>query len=85
MNIAGGTNARLVRNFCIALLYWSCAGGVPVLAATYDAGVGYSLTYDSNITRSTVPTADWTEELFGGFAIEDRSPELAARAMVQLE
>ena len=85
MNIAGGTNVRLVRYCCIALLCGFGAGGAPAHAATYDGGVGYSMSYDSNITRSTVPTADVTEQLFGGFAIEERSPELAARALVQVE
>jgi hypothetical protein len=58
----------------------------------YDAGLGYSLTHNSNITRASEstgcvnpPCAEWTEQLFGGFSYEERSAALNARLVAQAE
>ena len=68
------------------MLCWAGPGRAPVLAGQYDAGLGLSLTHNSNITLSSVsPRAEWTEQLFGGIAYEESSTELYARVVAQVE
>ena len=69
---------------CIAILCWVGAGGAPALA-DYDVGLGFSLTHESNITKTPDPRADRTEQLFAGLAYEERSAELYARLVAQVE
>ncbi len=71
---------------CIAILCWAGSGGAPVLAGQYDAGLGYTLSHDSNIRLSSAdPRAEWTEQVFGGLAYEESSSELYARLVAQVE
>jgi hypothetical protein len=59
----------------------------------YDFGVGYSLTYNTNITRSPTPTAgcaippcaETTEQIFAGITYEEHSAALNARLTAQAE
>jgi len=68
------------------MLYWTGSGCAPVLAGQYDYGVGFSLLHDSNITRSsTDPRAEWTKTLFGGIAYAERTVDLTARLLAQVE
>ena len=43
------------------------------------------LAHDSNITRTTDPRAEWTETLFGGIAYAERTVDLTARLLAQVE
>jgi len=44
------------------------------------------LTHDSNITRSSAdPRAEWTEALFAGIAYAERTVDLTARVLAQVE
>lgn len=86
VNVTGRTNAYGFRTCCIAMLCWAGAGGAPAIAAQYDFGLGYALSYDSNLGKTSVdPRADVTQQLFGGFAFEERGPELYARLLAQAE
>ena len=68
------------------MLYWTGSGCAPVLAGQYDYGAGFSLLHDSNITRSsTDPRAEWTKTLFGGIAYAERTVDLTARLLAQVE
>lgn len=81
---AGCTDACRFGTRCIAILCWACTA--PALAALYDGGLGYLLSYDSNASRSSAnPRPVWTGQLFGGLAYEERSPELYARLLSQVE
>ena len=82
---AGRTNACWFRTCCIAILCWAGAGGVPAFAGEVDLGVGFALTHESNITKTSDPRADRTEQLFAGLAYEERSAELYARLVAQVE
>ncbi len=66
-----------------------CCGGPgsgPVFAAQIDFGAGYAVSHDSNITRSeTDPRSEYTEQLFGGLVYNERSAELTARLVAQVE
>ncbi len=85
MSKAGRANGCRFGTRCIAILCWAGTSGA-VLAAQYDGGLGYSLSHDGNITRSSAdPRAEWTEQLFGGFGYEERSSELYARLVAQVE
>lgn len=56
------------------------------MAGEFAYGAGYSLTYDSNITR--VPNnaiAEWTQSLIGGFAYQERTIDVDARLLAQAE
>lgn len=85
MSKAGRKSVCCLETCCIALLCWTGAGGASVLAGQLDAGAGYALTHESNITRTPAPTSDWVEQLFGGFGYEEHSPELNARVLAQVE
>jgi len=82
---AKSTNVCRLGTFCFALLCWAGSDRVPVFAAEYDVGMGYALTRESNITRTTAPTSDVTEQLFGGLAYTENSTELTARLLTQVE
>jgi hypothetical protein len=92
--IAGGSRVsdvdravtRSFRAWCAATLCWAGFGSAPVLAAELAYGAGYSLAYDSNITR--VPSgevAEFTQTLLGGFAYQERSVDSTARVLAQVE
>ena len=69
-----------------AALFFTCPGCAPALAGQYDYGAGFALTHDSNITRtSTDPRAEWTEALFAGIAYAERTVDLTARLLAQVE
>jgi hypothetical protein len=86
VNKAGRTNASRFETFCIALLCWAGTGAAPVAAGQLDVGLGFALTRDSNVNQSsTNPSADWTEQLFGGFGYQEIGAELNARAVGQVE
>ena len=86
MSKGSRSNICWFRTCCIAILCWAGSGRAPVLAGQYDAGLGLSLTHNSNITLSSVsPRAEWTEQLFGGIAYEETSTELYARVVAQVE
>ncbi len=82
---AGRINACWFGTCCIAILCWAGAGGEPALAGEVDLGVGLALTHESNITKTSDPRADRTEQLFAGLAYEERNPELYARLVAQVE
>jgi len=82
---AGRTNPCWFGTCCIAILCWAGAGGVPAFAGEVDLGVGFALTHESNITKTSDPRADRTEQLFAGLAYEERSAELYARLVAQVE
>lgn len=88
----GGRCAELVsrrgRRFKALRLAIACWAGVscaPLLAGQYDYGGGYSLTYESNITRTPSPRPEWTSALFGGAAYEEHTVDLNARGLAQVE
>jgi hypothetical protein len=92
--IAGGSRigdvdraiTRSFRTWCAATLCCAGFGSAPVLAAEFAYGAGYSLAYDSNITR--VPSgavAEFTQTLLGGFAYQERSVDSNARVLAQVE
>jgi len=58
---------------------------VPVLAGELDLGMGLALTRESNVTKTSDPRADRTEQLFAGLAYQERSAELYARVVAQVE
>src|SRR5207247_2894664 len=69
-----------------AALFFTYPGCAPALAGQYDYGAGFALTHDSNITRtSTDPRAEWTEALFAGVAYAERTVDLTARLLAQVE
>jgi hypothetical protein len=80
---AGRTNACGFWTCCAALLCWG-GYGAPAFAQT-DFGLGYSITHDSNVTRTESPTADYTERLFAGLVYSESSAELTARLVAQVE
>ena len=47
--------------------------------------MGIALDHDSNITRTTDPHPDWTQSLFGGIGYEERSADLTARLLAQVQ
>jgi len=60
--------------------------GAPVLAGELVYGAGYSLVYESNVTRvRDNPIAEWTQSLFGLLAYQERSVDLSARLQAQVE
>lgn len=72
--------------WCVATLCLAGFGGAPVLAAESAYWAGYSLAYDSNINR--VPTgalADFTQSLFGGVSYQERSADMSARILAEVE
>jgi len=78
--------ARSFRTWCAATLCWAGFGSTPVLAGELAYGAGYSLAYDSNINR--VPsgaTPEFTQTLLGGFAYQERTTNLNARLLAQVE
>ena len=48
-------------------------------------GGGYSLTHDSNITRSPNGPPEWTSALFAGVAYEEHTVDLNAQFLAQME
>ena len=71
---------------CFAAVSFTCPGAAPALAGQYDYGAGLALTHDSDITRtSTDPRAEWTEALFAGIGYAERTVDLAARVLAQVE
>jgi hypothetical protein len=86
--VSGGGRAsiRWFGTWCAATLCSGGFGGAPVLAGEFAYGAGYSLAYDSNIKR--VPNdaiAEWTQSLIGGFAYQERTIDLNARILAQVE
>jgi len=62
--------------------YLGCA---PALAGQYDWGAVFMFAHDSNITRTADPHAEWTKTLFGGIAYAERTVDLTARLLAQVE
>ena len=85
VSIAGRTNAWRFGTCYVAILWWAGAGGAPVFAGELDLGVGLALTNESNVTKSSDPRPDRTQQLFVGLAYEERSAELYARLVTQVE
>ena len=69
----------------VALACWAAFSCGSLLAGQYDYGGGYSLTYDSNITRTPDPRSEWTNALFLGVAYEEHTVDLNARFLGQAE
>ena len=67
------------------MLCWVGAGAVPALAGDLDLGMGLALTHESNVTKTSDPHADRYEQLFAGLAYQERSAELYARMVAQVE
>ncbi len=71
---------------CFAAVSFTCLECAPALAGQYDYGAGFALTHDSDITRtSTDPRAEWTEALFAGIGYAERTADLTARLLAQVE
>jgi hypothetical protein len=61
-------------------------GGAPVLAANFDVGAGYALTYDSNITQvPNAPIADQTKTVIAGLGYIEHTLDLHVQALAQVE
>lgn len=74
------------RYVVLVALCWCGFGGAPALAGEFAYGAGYTLTHDSNISR--VPNdaiAEWTQSLVGGMAYQERTADLNARILAQVE
>jgi hypothetical protein len=68
------------------VLSWIGTVCAPVLAGQVDYGTGLALGHDSNITRSpTDPRAEWTQSLFGGVGYAERTADLRAELLAQVE
>jgi hypothetical protein len=67
------------------MLCWVGAGAIPALAGELDLGAGLALTRESNVTKTSDPRADQYEQLFAGLAYQERSAELYARLVAQVE
>ena len=87
MRGAGRTGTRsLVGIWCAATLCWAGFESAPVLAGELAYGGGYSLAYDTNITRVPFdPVADFTQTLFAGFGYQERTATVVARVQAQAE
>ncbi len=48
-------------------------------------GAGFMLAHDSNITRTTDPRAEWTETRVAGVGYAERTADLTARLLAQVE
>ncbi len=71
---------------CFAALSFTCPGCAPALAGQYDYGAGFALRHDSDIkSTSADPRAEWTETLFAGIAYTERTVDLTARLLAQVE
>lgn len=82
---AGRTNACRFGTCCIAMLCWVGTGAVPALAGELDLGIGLALTHESNVAKTSDPRADTSEQLFAGLAYQERSADLYARVLAQVE
>ncbi len=74
-----------LRACCFAALSCTCPGWAPALAVEYDLGAGFMLAHDSNITRTTDPRAEWTETRVAGIGYAERTADLTARLLAQVE
>jgi hypothetical protein len=70
---------------CLAALSSICPGWTPALAGQYDLGAGFMLGHDSNITRTTDPRAEWTNTWLAGVGYVERTADLTARVLAQVE
>jgi hypothetical protein len=83
---AGRTNIRWLGLCCVAVFSWTGTGCAPALAGQVDYGTGFALGHESNITRSpTDPRAEWTQSLFGGIGYTERTADLRADFVAQVE
>lgn len=72
--------------WCAAVLFWAGFESAPLLAGDLAYGGGYSLAYDTNITRvPSNPVADFTQTLFAGLGYQERTASVAARLSAQIE
>ena len=55
------------------------------MAWQYDLGAGFMLAHDSNITRTMDPRAEWTETRVAGIGSSERTVDLTARLVAQVE
>ncbi len=55
------------------------------MAGQYGLGAGLMLAHDTNITRTTDPSAEWTETLFAGIGYAERTADFTARLLAQVE
>jgi len=85
MTVAGRDSARSFGTWCAVVLLGMGVGGAPAVAADFDAGAGYILTHDSNITRTPDPRAGQTQTVIGGLAYVDRTIELQTQLLAQAE
>ena len=82
-----GSHEHPLAQHVVLVALCCCGFGVaPVLAGELAYGAGYSLTYDSNISRvPNDPIAEWTQTLIGGFAYQERTADLNTRMSAQVE
>ena len=78
-------SARWFRTWCVATPCWLGIWSAPAPAAEFAWGAGYAVSYDSNITRSAVPTSDWVSGMFGGILYREDTGTLKARLLAQVE
>ena len=83
--VARRASHHWLRACCIAALSCTCPGWAPALAGEYDLGAGFLLAHDSNITRTADPRAEWTETWFAGVGYSERTADLTARLLAQVE
>src|SRR5215471_13009266 len=72
----------LILSIAVMCGAWSAR----VCAGQGDFGVGLSLTYDSNVSRSEVnPQADLIQTTYAGFSYLENTADVSARLFVQME
>lgn len=78
--------SRLIGVSRAAVLAFLALAGAPALAGEYSYGGGYSVTRESNPTRSpSAATADTYHVLFGGLAYEEHTVDVDAQFLAQAE
>jgi hypothetical protein len=81
--VVAGCRPR-AKIWCAIMLAWACATSAHAGQLDYFAGL--SLSYESNITRvETNPQSDLTRALIGGLTYDQRTADLTAHVLGQVE
>jgi hypothetical protein len=83
---ADRASIRLFGSWCSAILWLTVSGILPVQAAQYEYGIGFSVTHTSNSFRvPSDPRADWIEVPSGRLGYLENTVDVSSLIRAQVE